>query len=62
MERLTLTERQFASVCGLSYGYIKRLRRRGLIPYHLRFGRRVLYKPSHVERFLMEHEQGQAVS
>jgi hypothetical protein len=57
MEKRTLTEKQFAAACGLSYGYIKTLRRRKLITY-LRVGRRVLYLPEHVELFLRGHEQG----
>lgn len=56
MNKRVLTEKEFAAVCGLSYGYVKTLRRRGLIAC-LRFGRRVLYMPEHVELFLKGHEQ-----
>jgi hypothetical protein len=56
MKRRTLTEKEFAAVCGLSYGYIKTLRRRGLISC-LRVGRRVLYLPEHITLFLKGYEQ-----
>jgi hypothetical protein len=61
MNRRVLTEKEFAAVCGLSYGYIKTLRRRGLIVC-LRVGRRALYLPEHVEQFLKSCEQNSSTS
>jgi excisionase family DNA binding protein len=57
MRTQTITEKQFAEVVGLSYGYVKKLRRKGEIKC-LRVGRKILYRyPGHVERFLREREQ-----
>jgi hypothetical protein len=54
----TVTEKQFASIVGFSYGYIKTLRQKRQIPC-VRVGRAIRYKyPEHVERFLKEREQG----
>lgn len=52
----TISEKQFAEICGLSYGYVKTLRRHGRVK-HIRAGRRVLYLyPEHIEDFLRERE------
>lgn len=57
MKNETVTERQFASIVGFSYGYIKTLRQKKQISY-VRVGRAVRYKyPEHVEQFLKEREQ-----
>lgn len=53
----TIDEKKFAKIVGLSYGYIKTLRRKGLINY-IKVGRAVRYcYPEHVELFLKRHEQ-----
>lgn len=52
----TISEKHFAEICGLSYGYVKALRRQGAIK-HLRAGRKVLYLyPERVEDFLKVRE------
>lgn len=57
----TVSEKRFAEICGLSYGYVKSLRRQGRIK-HLRAGRKVLYLwPEHVEDFLRAREQQSGV-
>jgi hypothetical protein len=53
----TVNEKQFAEIVGLSYGYVKTLRRKGLITC-VRVGRAVRYAyPEHVQLFLKEREQ-----
>ena len=53
-----LNERQFAEAVGVSYAFIKRLRRQGSFKGFCRVGRRVLYKnPEHVEAFLNQFEK-----
>jgi len=57
MKIQAINEKQFAEAVGLSYGYVKLLRRKGEIKC-LRVGRKVLYRyPDHVEIFLREREQ-----
>ena len=57
MKTETVTEKQFAQIVGLSYGYIKTLRQKRHIPC-VKVGRAVRYKyPEHVEKFLSEREQ-----
>lgn len=54
-------EKRFVEICGLSYGYVKALRRQGAIK-HLRVGRKILYLyPEHVDDFLKarEHQPAQ---
>lgn len=58
MRKRTIDEKKFAAVCGLSYGFVKILRRKGLIPGHIKTGRKVQYLfPEHVEEFLRAREQ-----
>lgn len=62
MKTETVTERQFASIVGYSYGFIKTLRQKGLIS-HVRVGRSIRYRyPEHVEQFLKTREQQSAQS
>jgi hypothetical protein len=61
MRKRTIDEKKFAAICGLSYGYVKILRRKGLIPGYIRSGRKVSYLyPEHVEEFLRAREQRSA--
>ena len=53
----TITEKQFAQIVGLSYGYIKTLRQKKQIPC-VKIGRAIRYRyPEHVEQFLKQREQ-----
>jgi hypothetical protein len=58
MRKRTISEKKFAAICGLSYGFVKVLRRKGEIPGHIKTGRKISYLyPEHVEEFLRKREQ-----
>jgi hypothetical protein len=62
MMKRTIDEKKFATICGLSYGFVKVLRRKGLIPGHIKTGRKISYLyPEHVEEFLKNREQRAAL-
>lgn len=57
MKIRAINEKQFAKIVGLSYGYVKTLRRKGKITC-VRSGRAIRYcYPEHVELFLKAREQ-----
>jgi len=51
-----LTEREFSKAVGLSYAKIKAMRQSGEIVRYLQIGRRILYRPEHIEMFLRRYE------
>ena len=55
----TLTEPQAATQIGISAGMLAKMRRAGKVPSWRQVGRRVLYLPEDVERFLAAQRRGQ---
>jgi hypothetical protein len=51
VERVTLTEREFAAAVGLGIDNVRALRRGGRVS-HCRINGRVVYLPTDVEKFL----------
>jgi putative molybdopterin biosynthesis protein len=56
IEKITLTEEEFAERVGVSRITIWRLRREGKVA-HYKIGTRVLYSEMHVSEFLSKHER-----
>jgi hypothetical protein len=54
--RFVLTEREFSKAIGLSYAKVKSMRQGGEITKYLQVGRRIMYKPEHIDLFLQNHE------
>lgn len=55
-ERVTMTEREFAQKVGISVTTCWALRKKNKLA-HCKVGRRILYTPDHVRRFLESTEQ-----
>lgn len=55
----TLTEVQAAQEIGISASTLSKLRRAGKIPSWRQVGRRVLYTPDDVDRFIAAKQRGQ---
>lgn len=55
----TLTEEQAAKQIGVSASTLSKLRRAGKVPSWRQVGRRVLYTPEDVDRFIAAKQKGQ---
>lgn len=52
----TLNEREFCEAVGISRITAWRMRNDGRLP-HLKIGRRILFRPEHIEAFLRQFER-----